>query len=51
MFPFITRIFVAVALVLLGQCRVAGYALLAGLAVLLLHVLHQLDSGVHVRRC
>jgi hypothetical protein len=37
MFPLITGMFVAVALVLLGQRRAAGYALLAGLAGLLLH--------------
>jgi hypothetical protein len=37
MFPFITGMVVAVALALLGQRRAAGYALLAGLAGLLLH--------------
>jgi hypothetical protein len=37
MFPLITGMFVAVVLVLLGQRRAAGYALLAGLAGLLLH--------------
>ena len=37
MFPLITGMFVAVALVLLGQRRAAGYALLAGLVGLLIH--------------
>jgi hypothetical protein len=37
MFPLITGMFVAVVLVLLGQRRAAGYALVAGLAGLLLH--------------
>jgi hypothetical protein len=37
MSAFIAGVFVTVALVLLGQPRAAGYALLAGLAGLVLH--------------
>jgi hypothetical protein len=37
MFSLIAGMFIAVALVLLGQRRAAGYALLGGLAGLLLH--------------
>jgi hypothetical protein len=37
MFSLIAGMFIAAALVLLGQRRAAGYALLAGLAGLLLH--------------
>lgn len=37
MFPLIAGMFVAVALFLVGQRRAAGYALLTGVAGLLLH--------------